>query len=164
MPYIQRDENNKIVGQYSNLQEGIAEEWLEDNDPEIVLINLTQLKIQKKVELSNIVDMKCTEGFSHGQNKFTMSPSGWLRILSMVTLAESVKDGRRIWNENYALRDVNGSWITLPSENDMESLADAALGFYLSISAKYRQKEAEIDAVTTLEDINTFDPWSGWDE
>lgn len=35
MPYIER-QNGLIVGVYANLQPGFAEEWLEDNDPEVI--------------------------------------------------------------------------------------------------------------------------------
>lgn len=34
MPYVQR-ENNKIIGTYACLQEGYAEEWLDDDSPEL---------------------------------------------------------------------------------------------------------------------------------
>lgn len=36
MPYIERDEGGKIKGLYANSQPGYAEEWLEDNDPEVI--------------------------------------------------------------------------------------------------------------------------------
>lgn len=36
MPYIQRNESGVIVGVYVSLQPGFAEEWLEDNDPEVI--------------------------------------------------------------------------------------------------------------------------------
>lgn len=35
MPYVQR-EDNVIVGVFANLQPGFAEEWLEDDDTEVV--------------------------------------------------------------------------------------------------------------------------------
>lgn len=34
--YIQRDENNKIIGLYANFQAGIAEEQLPDTNPEVI--------------------------------------------------------------------------------------------------------------------------------
>lgn len=36
MPYIERDEGGDIKGLYANSQPGYAEEWLEDNDPEVI--------------------------------------------------------------------------------------------------------------------------------
>lgn len=36
MPYVERDNNGVIKGCYAVLQPGYAEEWLEDNDPEVV--------------------------------------------------------------------------------------------------------------------------------
>lgn len=36
MPYVERDENGKIVGVYANLQEGYAEEELADDDTDLV--------------------------------------------------------------------------------------------------------------------------------
>lgn len=36
MPYVERNENGVVVGLYANFQEGYAEEWLEDDDPEVL--------------------------------------------------------------------------------------------------------------------------------
>ena len=36
MPYVQRDGNNAVVGVYAQAQPGYAEEWLEDDDAEVV--------------------------------------------------------------------------------------------------------------------------------
>lgn len=36
MPYVQRDENNNIIGVFNREQPGFAEEWLEPDDPEII--------------------------------------------------------------------------------------------------------------------------------
>lgn len=44
MPYIQRDSNNEIIGQYANQQEGYAEEWLDDNAPEILALSIPKPK------------------------------------------------------------------------------------------------------------------------
>lgn len=37
MPYVQRGLNSQIVSIFANFQEGYAEEWLEDGDPEIMM-------------------------------------------------------------------------------------------------------------------------------
>lgn len=36
MPYVSRDDNGNINGLYANLQPGFAEEYLPDDDPEVV--------------------------------------------------------------------------------------------------------------------------------
>lgn len=36
MPYVQRADNNTVIGVYPNLQPGYAEEWLEDDDAEVI--------------------------------------------------------------------------------------------------------------------------------
>lgn len=36
MPYVQRNDQGVITGVYNNLQEGYAEEWLVDDDPEVL--------------------------------------------------------------------------------------------------------------------------------
>ncbi len=36
MPYVERDTGGIIKGCYANLQQGYAEEWLEENDPEVI--------------------------------------------------------------------------------------------------------------------------------
>jgi len=36
MPYVSRDQSGNINGLYANLQSGYAEEWLEDDDPEVI--------------------------------------------------------------------------------------------------------------------------------
>lgn len=36
MPYVQRDENEAVCGLFVNPQSGYAEEWLDDNDPEVI--------------------------------------------------------------------------------------------------------------------------------
>ncbi|MGK4311646.1 hypothetical protein ACSMFX_26140 [Pseudomonas mosselii] len=35
MPYVQRDEAGKVSGRFANPQPGFAEEWLDDNHPEL---------------------------------------------------------------------------------------------------------------------------------
>ncbi len=35
MPYVQRDENGKVIGLYAQLQAGYAEELLEDENEEV---------------------------------------------------------------------------------------------------------------------------------
>jgi len=35
MPFVQRDESGRICGQFANLQDGYAEEFLSDDDPEL---------------------------------------------------------------------------------------------------------------------------------
>lgn len=35
MPYVQRDQDGKIIGRFNVAQEGTAEEYLEDSNPEI---------------------------------------------------------------------------------------------------------------------------------
>lgn len=35
MPYVQRDDSGKIIGQFANLQIGFAEEYLEENHPDL---------------------------------------------------------------------------------------------------------------------------------
>lgn len=36
MPYVGRDEHGAVNGCYASPQPGYAEEWLEDNDPEVI--------------------------------------------------------------------------------------------------------------------------------
>ncbi|WP_349970926.1 phage tail assembly chaperone [Pseudomonas caspiana] len=36
MPFVQRNETGAIVGQFANLQPGIAEQWLDDSAPELL--------------------------------------------------------------------------------------------------------------------------------
>jgi hypothetical protein len=36
MPYVSRDDGGSINGLYANLQPGFAEEWLPDDDPEVL--------------------------------------------------------------------------------------------------------------------------------
>ncbi len=36
MPYVQRDGNNAVCGVYQQLQPGYAEEWLEDDDADVI--------------------------------------------------------------------------------------------------------------------------------
>lgn len=40
MPFVQRDSNNNIIGQFAALQSGFAEEWLNDDDPEIIALSV----------------------------------------------------------------------------------------------------------------------------
>lgn len=39
MPWVQRDLNGKIIGCYMPMQPGVAEEWLDDNAPELVMMS-----------------------------------------------------------------------------------------------------------------------------
>jgi hypothetical protein len=36
MPYVSRDESGNITGVFANLQSGYAEEYLPDDDPEVI--------------------------------------------------------------------------------------------------------------------------------
>lgn len=37
MPFVERDEEGKVIGRYANLQPETAEEWLDDGHPDLVL-------------------------------------------------------------------------------------------------------------------------------
>jgi hypothetical protein len=49
MPFIQRNEDGVVVGQFANLQPGIAEQWLDDDDPEL-LENLAAAQRQGAID------------------------------------------------------------------------------------------------------------------
>lgn len=57
--YVQRDQSNKIIGRYANPQPGYAEEWLDDNAPELqVSIKdklLPELRTRRDVAI-NVLD------------------------------------------------------------------------------------------------------------
>lgn len=36
MPYVKRDEAGKVIGLFANPQPDMPEEWLEDDDPEVI--------------------------------------------------------------------------------------------------------------------------------
>lgn len=48
MPYVQRNESSEIVGRFANLQPGYAEEWLEDDSPELSYISPAQKAIAER--------------------------------------------------------------------------------------------------------------------
>lgn len=60
MPYVQR-ENGAVVGLYANLQAGYAEEWLEDNDAEVVAY-LTPAPPQPTPTLYAVAQLGITPG------------------------------------------------------------------------------------------------------
>ena len=42
MPYVSRDENGNINGMFANKQPEFGEEWLEEDDPEVLAFNEAQ--------------------------------------------------------------------------------------------------------------------------
>lgn len=38
MPYVQRNEDEKIVARFANLQPGVAEEWIDEGSPELTVV------------------------------------------------------------------------------------------------------------------------------
>lgn len=50
MPYVERDIGNAIVGRYNVAQPGRAEEFLAENDPEILALALVELKQEKRAD------------------------------------------------------------------------------------------------------------------
>jgi hypothetical protein len=53
MPYVQRDETGKVIGQFANLQPGFAEEFLEDSSIELLPTNEDRV-LELKVELETM--------------------------------------------------------------------------------------------------------------
>ena len=60
MPYVQRDYANKVIGRFANLQPGYAEEWLDDNAPDlqptpqdIAISNITALESLQRQKLTD---------------------------------------------------------------------------------------------------------------
>lgn len=50
MPYVQRDQSNKIIGRYANPQPGYAEEWVESITPteqELAIATIAALEEQQ---------------------------------------------------------------------------------------------------------------------
>lgn len=43
MPFVQRDDSGQIIGRFANLQPGLAEEWLEDDDAALSAISAAEL-------------------------------------------------------------------------------------------------------------------------
>lgn len=46
MPYVQRDSSNAVCGLYAAVQPGLAEEWLGDTDPAVVIFRSPPLAVQ----------------------------------------------------------------------------------------------------------------------
>ncbi|MHA6164017.1 phage tail assembly chaperone [Pseudomonas sichuanensis] len=49
MPFVKRNEDGGITGQFANRQLGYAEEWVEDDSPELSQVGLAQLAIAERV-------------------------------------------------------------------------------------------------------------------
>lgn len=43
MPYVQRNEAGEVVGQYANRQPGYAEEWIDEDAPELSVVSPSQM-------------------------------------------------------------------------------------------------------------------------
>lgn len=57
MPYVKR-EGGKIVGQFANFQQGYAEEFLDDDNPEIVAIGNERRKKERNAAIKQrLVDI-----------------------------------------------------------------------------------------------------------
>lgn len=48
MPFIQRNDAGQIVGQFANQQPGYAEEWIADDNPELLHISPAQLAADER--------------------------------------------------------------------------------------------------------------------
>lgn len=61
MSYVQRDSNGKIKGVYANLQPGYAEEFLPDNNAEIVAY-LTPKPVPKQLSIEDLSALLVSKG------------------------------------------------------------------------------------------------------
>lgn len=54
MPYVQRDSNGKIIGEFANFQEGWAEEWLDADASELLPSENSLLISQKLAQIESL--------------------------------------------------------------------------------------------------------------
>ena len=62
MPYVERDNNDDITGTFANPQPGFAEEYLPDDDPEVVAfwkIRKTRLRHHQKMRCCSTTKTGC---------------------------------------------------------------------------------------------------------
>lgn len=73
MPYIQRNESGAIVGRFANRQPNIAEEWLDDNSPELTLTSydeeLTTLSNSYQKDVDSFNKLWATALLADGPNE-----------------------------------------------------------------------------------------------
>lgn len=48
MPWVNRDENGTIAGKYANRQPGYANEWLDDDAPELSIVSPSQMVVAER--------------------------------------------------------------------------------------------------------------------
>jgi len=56
MPYVQRDQSNKITGVFARPQPGNATEFVDDSDPEVVEFRRGTYWERRQAEMPSIVD------------------------------------------------------------------------------------------------------------
>ncbi len=74
MPYVQRDESNKVKGIYAVLQPGIAEEWLPPDSPDV-------LAFLNPIIDTNLLDQETL-------NQALIAPGSYTRALGLVMFDE----------------------------------------------------------------------------
>nr|WP_319528424.1 hypothetical protein [Pseudomonas laurentiana] len=48
MPFVERNDVDKIVGRFANLQPGFAEEWVDDDDPALSYVSPAQIAADER--------------------------------------------------------------------------------------------------------------------
>ena len=135
MAYVQRDEAGAIIGLYTNFQEGFAEEYLEDDDPEVVAFRTPKTEILNEepqrtaCALSVVVqneEVTAVAGSFHVAGMIFLSEGTFLAVFShnlgmiapFVVPNNGVSVSLAEWGADYAvieIRDHAGGTLVTPA-------------------------------------------------
>jgi len=131
MPYVQRDAQNQITGAYANRQEGYAEDFLPDDDAEVIAFLNPMRQRRAKVDAER--DRRSARGFIFGGNLYQARPVDIQNITGAGALAGlSVLTGSQPGDYRWHGGDSDFEWI---SEDDSKVKMDAPTCFAFAQTA-----------------------------
>lgn len=153
MPYISRDATGAISARFTCLQPGIAEEWLDDDHPDL-MPQISAVKAKKREAINVERDRRMGNGgYKIGGKWFHSDQKSRSQQLDLVLLGDNISNGLQ-W------KTMDGSFVTMTKELAQQiHVAKAA-----SDQAIFSVAEIHKAALESSAEPESYNFSSGWPE
>lgn len=160
MPYVERNGSNEIIALYGAISPGIAEEFLADDDVEVMEFRDPTLTLDgatdaKQDAVNALRDAKSQAGF-------TTQAKTWASDLGSVGSIMSK------WHRHTASPPVDVTWISIDNTTvtlawaDFKMLAGELQDYLDALVNQARIHKDAIDILGTITLVNDYDITTGW--
>lgn len=162
MPYVDRDQADRIVGRYANAQRE-GHEWLEADAPELLLDNAARAKL---AAIASELGSHMAAGVDFNGKRFAVDDKSVGRIVSRAVFARACIDGAEVWSDDVAGWIANDNTRPTFTAGEFWEFAKAAQLYVTACTLHARAlKDAVLAAAGAgdLEALAAIDPTTGWE-